>query len=173
MRNVVMLVIAALCTSGLVAYAGGAEQQQLTVDERIKRIDDFMRDRPSFLQKQSLEEFRGLAKIQGEKMEKVPNRHVAGDMLEYRQLRFNGLELYGQVTSSQEFSPIVVTVTTPNWKIARGLDVGTPAGRIEALLGPPMVKTDMLLEYQGTSDIVKFHVGRGVIRRIELVYYHD
>src|SRR5213596_3276367 len=42
-----------------------------------------------------------------------------------------------------------------------------------ALLGPPMVKTDMLLEYQGTSDIVKFHVGRGVIRRIELIYYHD
>ena len=130
MRNVVTLVITALCTCGLVAYARGAEQQQLTVDERIKRIDDFMRDRPSFLQKQSLQEFRGLAKLQGEKMEKVPNRHVAGEMLEYRQLRFNGLELYGHVTSPQEFSPIVVTVTTPSWKIARGLDVGTPAGRI-------------------------------------------
>ena len=78
MRNVVTLVITALCTCGLVAYARGAEQQQLTVDERIKRIDDFMRDRPSFLQKESLQEFRRLAKLQGEKMEKVPNRHVAG-----------------------------------------------------------------------------------------------
>jgi len=173
MRNGVMLVIAALCTSGLIAYATGAEEQQLTVDERLKRIDDFMHDRPSFLQKQSLQEFRGLAKLRGEKIEKVPNRHVAGEMLEYRQLQFNGLELYGHVTSSQEFSPIVVTVTTPTWKLARGLDVGTPAGRIEALLGPPMVKTDMLLEYQGTSDIVKFHVERDVIRRIELIYYHD
>jgi hypothetical protein len=49
MRHVVMLVIAALWTSGLIAYAGGAEQQQLTVDERTKIIDDFMRDRLSFV----------------------------------------------------------------------------------------------------------------------------
>ena len=173
MRNVIMLIIAALCTSGLAAHAGGAEPQQLTVDERLERIDDFLRHRPSFLNKRSLQEFRGLGKLLSEKTEKVPNRHVADEILEYRQIQFNGLELHGQMTSSQEFSPIVVTVTTPNWKIPRGLDVGTPAGRVEALLGPPMVKTDMFLEYQGTSDIVKFHVARGVIRRIELIYYHD
>ena len=167
-----VLLATLVSASGADARADGPPPEE-AVRERLARVDRFAWDGPSFIQDSSLERVRGLGKRLREEIRKVPNRHVAGQVDEYRTLVFDGLELYGRVTSAQEFWPVTVAVTSAKWKIRDDLNVGTSAARIQAVLGPPMEVKGNVLLYEGETERVKFYVDRGAIRRIEFLYYAD
>src|SRR5262245_4251820 len=106
MRSLWMTGLLVLGFSGLVSVGwGGAQPHALGLDERLRRIDQFLRSRPSFLNRQTLQEFRMLAALRRETVERVPNPHIAAETLEYRSLRFDGLEVTGLVERTGAFSP--------------------------------------------------------------------
>ncbi|HKW91628.1 MAG TPA: hypothetical protein VJX92_06995 [Methylomirabilota bacterium] len=163
-----------LCSAVLTAGIAASEDSgTLALDERLRRIDQFLRDRPAFLGGHSLQELRKLAPLRAERIEKEADPQAAGRELEYRRLNFDGLELVGRVESPGGFSPLQVTVTSAKWKLRQGLGVGTSVQRVESLLGPPMEQEEGLLRYRGTSEQATFHVRRGVIERVELQYRVD
>jgi hypothetical protein len=169
-----MTILLVLACSGLVSAArGGNQPQAITLAERVRRIDEFLQARPPFLNRQSLQEFRTLAVLRRETVEKVPNPHAAAQTLEYRSLLFDGLEVRGLMERAGGFSPVFVRVSSTRWTISNGLNVGTPGSRVVTVLGPPMENTDSTLTYHGTSDRVTFHLRRGVIAEITLRYYSD
>jgi hypothetical protein len=174
MRLLGLTVLLVLGFSGPVSLAWGGDQPQvLSLDERFRRIDQFLQARPSFLNRQSLQEFRTFAAPRRETVERVPNPHVAAETLEYRSLLFDGLEVKGLVGRTCAFSPVLVRVSSIRWTLPNGLNVGAPRGRIVKVLGAPMKSTDATLAYQGTSDQVTFRVGRDVIAEVTLQYYSD
>jgi|SRR5690242_5384942 hypothetical protein len=160
----------AVLTAGI---AASEDAGTLALDERLRRIDQFLRDRPAFLGGRSLQELRKLAPLRAERIEKEVDPQAADRELEYRRLNFDGLELVGRVEAPGGFSPLQVTVTSPRWKLRQGLGVGTPVQRVESVLGPPMEQEEGMLRYQGTREQATFHVRRGVIERVELQYRGD
>jgi hypothetical protein len=135
-RLLVITGVLMLGFSGLVSATwGGSQPQALTLDERLRRIDQFLQARPSFLNRQSLQEFKGLAALRRETVEKTPNPHVAAQTLEYRSLLFDGLELRGLLAATGSFSPVFVRVSSAHWAMPNGLNVGAPGSRIVAVLG--------------------------------------
>ena len=121
----------------------------------------------------TLQHVRGLSSLLKEKIEKAPNRHSPQQIDEYRTLTFEGLELYGRVTPTQEFQTITTVITSAKWKVRHDLNVGTNASRVETLLGPPLQRTNKVLRYQGESERVNFYVEKGIIKKVEFWDYVD
>jgi len=168
-----LFVFATTAAPPLDAFGQGSVRQE-ALHDRLRRVDEFVWDGPLFMKgRRTLQQVRNLSRLLGEKVQKSPNPHVGGQIDEFRTLTFEGLELYGRVTPAQEFSPITAVITTPRWRIRNGLDVGSSAARVASVLGQPMQTTGAILEYQGESERVNFHVGNGIIKKIEFFYYAD
>lgn len=63
-----------------------------------------------------------------------------------------------------------VEITEPRWPLARGLTIGTPRARVEAVLGEPQVVSDtsvLYLDADGFPNTVEFHFRDGRVHRIE------
>ena len=142
--------------------------------DRLHRIDEFVWDGCLFMKgRQSLHQVAALSTLLKEKIEQAPNRHVPGQINEYRTLTFDGLELYGLVKPNKEFRTITTVITSSKWKVRHRLDIGTNAGRIEKILGPPMTRENAVLRYEGESERVNFYVENGIIKKVEFLHYVD
>ena len=64
-------------------------------------------------------------------------------------------------------------ITSSKWKVRHRLDIGTNAGRIEKILGPPMTRENAVLRYEGESERVNFYVENGIIKKVEFLHYVD
>src|SRR6266446_6876357 len=97
------LLVLAMATSVVDTRGQGARTQE-TVDDRLRRVDEFVWDGALFMKgRRTLQQIRTLSTLLSEKIEKAPNPHVAGQIDEFRTLTFVGLELYGLVTPTLEF----------------------------------------------------------------------
>ncbi len=147
---------------------------QSSVHDRLHRIDEFVWDGRLFMKgRLSLQQVTALSTVLKQEIAQAPNRHLPGQINEYRTLVFEGLELYGLVTPTQEFWTITTVITSSKWKVRHGLGIGTSASRIENVLGPPMERANGVLRYEGESERVNFHVENGVITKLEFVHYVD
>jgi hypothetical protein len=167
------LLVVAIAGSAVAAYGNGA-RPRLSADDRLRRIDEFVWEGALFMKgHRTLPQVRRLPTFRDEKIQKAANPHVNGQTDEYRTLRYEGLEVYGLVTPSLEFRPIRMSITTSRWKIRDGLVVGTSPARIARVLGPPTVHTGSVVQYQGETERVSFHVENGIITKIEFLHYAD
>jgi len=167
MRTVYALTLAALCVGS--AFAAEPYEAQFS---RMEMIDKFVYEGPQFIGTKTLPELRKLGVLH-EKVEKSPNPHISDKVIEYRTLTFDGLEIYGDIPKPQKLAPIKVTVTSPKWKIQKGLSVGSPVTRITETLGRPNKTNDGSLEYCGETECVYFFTSNGKISKIEFRYYAD
>ena len=104
----------------------------------------------------SYKALRGIGTL---RRERVQN---AGDGMEERELRFNGLELV--VLAQAGKSDYVVQkaiVTTANWGIAGPLRVGTAARIALKGLKPTGVPADGELGFSGDTDSIRVNLARG------------
>ena len=142
-------------------------------EEAAKRIDNFVYDGPIFLGKKSISEIRKLGKLKNESVNYEDNPYVDGEKLEFRTLEFDGLTLSG-IVNDGIFSAISISVTSPQWQIQFGLNVGTPASRVPSALGqPPRPMKGPVESFSGETESVDFTVNAGKITKIEFSYYFD
>ena len=109
--------------------------------------------------------YKALRRIGTLRRERVQS---AGDGMEERELRFNGLELV--VLAQPGKSGYVVQkaiVTTPNWKIAGPLRVGTAARIALKGLKPSALPADGELEFSGGEDSIRVNLARGRVLDFE------
>ncbi len=154
------------------SVAVAAEQSESLLD-RAARIDRFVDEGPQFLGKKTLPELRKLGVLKREKVEKSPNPHIPGKVVEYRTLVFDGLEIYGDVHEPQKLAPIRVVVTSSKWQIQNGLSVGSPETSVTEALGKPNKVHGGSLEYCGETDCVYFFTAKGKVTKIEFSFYAD
>jgi hypothetical protein len=110
----------------------------------------------------SYKALRGIGTL---RRERVQN---AGDGMEERELRFNGLELV--VLAERGKSDYVVQkaiVTTPNWRIAGPLRVGTTARIALKGLKPRELPAEGELEFSGETDSIRVSLARGRVLDFE------
>lgn len=110
----------------------------------------------------SYKALRGIGTL---RRERVQN---AGDGMEERELRFNGLELV--VLAQAGKSDYVVQkaiVTTSNWRIAGPLRVGTAARIALKGLKPKALPADGELEFAGDTDSIRVSLARGRVLDFE------
>lgn len=110
----------------------------------------------------SYKALRGIGTL---RRERVQN---AGNGMEERELRFNGLELV--VLAPAGKSDYVVQkaiVTTPNWRIAGPLRVGTAARIALKGLKPSALPADGELEFAGDKDSIRVSLARGRVLDFE------
>ena len=110
----------------------------------------------------SYKALRGIGTL---RRERVQN---AGNGMEERELRFNGLELV--VLAERGKSDYVVQkaiVTTSNWRIAGPLRVGTAARIALKGLKPSALPADGELEFSGGQDSIRVSVARGRVLDFE------
>ena len=110
----------------------------------------------------SYKALRGIGTL---RRERVQN---AGDGMEERELRFNGLEIV--VLAQAGKSAYVVQkaiVTTPNWRIAEPLRVGTAARIALKGLKPSALPADGELEFSGGQDSIRVNLARGRVLDFE------
>jgi hypothetical protein len=140
------------------------------------RIDRFVLEGPRFLKdstRLSLKDVRALGPVRKEQVKKAPNLHDPLKVDEFRTFSFDGLDLYGFMGDQQEFWPIRVVVSSASWEIAESLAVGSPAARVEEVLGKPATRTPELWTYSGEIQNVNFHIRGERIIKIEFIYYLD
>ena len=110
----------------------------------------------------SYKALRGIGTL---RRERVQN---AGNGMEERELRFNGLELV--VLAERGKSDYVVQkaiVTTSNWRIAGPLRVGTAARIALKGLKPGALPADGELEFAGEKDSIRVSLARGRVLDFE------
>jgi hypothetical protein len=174
LQSIICFLVGGLLAASTAYADAGTRPTQETAEERLDRIDEFVWGGRLFLMdRPTLQHVRGLSSLLKEKIEKAPNRHSPQQIDEYQTLTFEGLELYGRVTPTQEFQTITTVITSAKWKVRNGLNVGTNASRIETLLGPPLQRTNKVLRYEGESERVNFYVEKGIIKKVEFWDYVD
>jgi hypothetical protein len=115
---------------------------------------------------------RKLGPLKSQKITQQPDPYNSAEIEEYHTLQFDGLEIYGRVEiNHRDFRPVRVTVSGPSWKILHGLGVGTPAQRIEEVLGQPNDSGEGILKYNGEVDQVHFYVKNSTITKVVFIYY--
>lgn len=150
-----------------------ASEQPDAVLVRMEMIDRFVSEGAQFLGKKTLPNLRKLGVLKHEKVEKSPNPHMPGKVIEYRTLVFDGLEIYGDIPEPQKLAPIRVVVTSSKWEIQKGLSVGSPISRVTETLGQPNKTNGGTLEYCGETDCVYFSATKGKVSKIEFSFYAE
>jgi hypothetical protein len=152
--------------------AFSAEDPQ-EISERQALIDRFVYDAPLFIRGKSLPALRKLGPLKKERIDRRPNPHDPGKMLEYRTLTFKGLTVRGFVNDQNELAIIQISVTDSRWKILHGLNVGSPAAGIGKVLGKATREEKNTREYCGETECVDFNVKKGRIAEVVFNYYSD
>ena len=142
-----------------------ALKRQAEIDAYIERALPDIKPRP-------LSEFRIIAPLLGEKASRAQNPHVPSQIDDYRTLRFRGLTVYGRV-EDEDLIPVTATVTTRDWKLAKGLNIGTELTDVFVHLGPATERKDGVYDYCGESDCIQFVESHGHISEIRLKFYMD
>jgi len=168
--RIIFVLFIVLATS---SFAIAADQDQTARFERIARIDQFVGSAPLFIKNKSLPEIRAIGALINEIMVTEPSKYYPGRFVEYRTLQFDGLVIYGRVSSSGEFGPITITISKSQWHILYGLDVGVSVEKVRATLGPPTKQAQGAYEYCGETECAQFLVDRDKVTQIELRYYAD
>ena len=142
---------------------------------RMEKIDKFVSNAPIFISTYSLKNLRKIGSLKKETSEKHPNPHVPSKTLEYINLEYEGLEIAGVIIEegSDHVTPIRITLSSPQWNVLYGLNVGTQILKIKEILGTPTDKGPNFLEYCGETDCVIFSHDKGKITAIQLNYYVD
>ena len=92
----------------------------------------------------------------------------AGNGMEERELRFNGLELVVLAQAGKsEYTVQKAIVTTSNWRIAGPLRVGTAARIALKGLKPSALPADGELEFAGDKDSIRVSLARGRVLDFE------
>jgi hypothetical protein len=111
----------------------------------------------------SYKQLRTIGQLRRERVLKTEDSAVQ------RELRFNGLEVV-VLTSPDKPSQYVVTravVSTPSWKIAGPLRVGTSAKVALKGLQPKALPSDGELEFNGDKDSIRVTLSRGRVLDFE------
>ena len=110
----------------------------------------------------SYKALRGIGTL---RRERVQN---AGDGMEERELRFNGLELVVLARAGKsDYAVQKAIVTTANWRIAGPLRVGTAARIALKGLKPGALPADGELEFSGGEDSIRVNLARGRVLDFE------
>jgi hypothetical protein len=130
---------------------------------------------PFIKEKKGLKSIREIGKLLHDETKKTNNPYDVERQIEFHTLKFDGLEIYGNLlpNSHDTFFPIRVTIYNKNWKIYKGLSVGTPAEAINHVLGAPNRNKGKNIEYCGETDCVVFTIMGGKIEKIEFIFYAD
>lgn len=140
-----------------------------------QRIDKFVWEGLEVPLGKSLQDLRGIGRVQREIVTTVPNPHDKNQLDEVRTIFFDGLvvEAYFPNRNHDRFLLREVTVTKPRWRIREGLSVGVRAALIPEALGAPTETTQNSYKYCGETECVIFQLRRGVISKITFQYYVD
>jgi hypothetical protein len=114
-----------------------SQESSTSVIQKQEKIDHYVLNAPLFPKDSSLNTAKALGVLQHEDIKKAPSQHIVGEVVEYRTLVFDGLELYGRIKQGTEFLPIRITITRYTWKLRDGLDVGAASDHIQEILGVP------------------------------------
>jgi hypothetical protein len=111
----------------------------------------------------SYKALRGIGTLRRERVQS------AGIGVEQRELRFNGLELVllNPVGKPNDYTVQKAIVTTPNWRIAGPLRVGTEARSALKGLKPKALPRDGELEFSGEKDSIRVSLARGRVLDFE------
>jgi len=150
-----------------------AEEGNSNAISKMERIDTFVKEAPLFINSKSLSQLRHIGILTHESVEHIPNRYDPNKIDDFITLQFDGLQIYAYVKSEDEIWPIHITVTTPQWQILNGLNVGVSDSRITQILGHSTEENQQVRQYTGIKESIVFHIKKARISKIELLYYLD
>jgi hypothetical protein len=148
----------------------------------LEEIDQFATGAPLFIKDYSLEAIRGIGKIIKEETKKTENLHDQRKINFEKTFHFEGLTIEGLVVvdktigeekGSSEVLLSSITVTSPQWRILHGLEVGAPAEKLLEVLGTPYEDINSVIKYAGTTEEIHFFIKQKKIEKIHFIYYLD
>jgi hypothetical protein len=152
---------------------GHANDSVAKTQDQLVRIDQFVEEGVVFAKDTTLPALRNLPGLKNESSAKEINRHDPKKITEFKRLEYNGLMIYGYVMESGKLGLIEVTITSPQWKILNGLNVGAEFKKIVQVLGTPDTVKDDLKTYCGETECVEFKTKADLISEIRFLYYAD
>jgi hypothetical protein len=160
------------CILSLVSVAYSQTDENFA---RRKAIDEFVDNGIALPINTSLAGIQALGKVNKVEVVSYDAPHDKGLVLEMRTFYFDGLQVVAHFVKGDEsraqLSKTVVTGT--QWKVNKGLTVGTSIDTLVKTLGEPTTKKAQSYEYCGETECVIFDLTKNRVSKITFAYYLD